>query len=134
MAKLPLIRRILREDIPDSPEWVMPILNALNQFFDSVYNALDRNLNFTENIDAQWKVFTILAGASAADNIFSFLITMRNKPRGLTLENIQQIDSNYIPITSPVFISWRVNSGQISIDAISGLTAGKSYELTVLVK
>jgi hypothetical protein len=124
----------LREDIPSAPEWILPLLYSINQFFDTVYYALNRNLNFTENIDAQWKVFRITAGAAATDNTYSFLITMRNKPRGLSLEQVQEIENTYVPITSPVFISWRVNANQISIDAISGLTSGKTYDLTVLLK
>jgi hypothetical protein len=134
MAKLPLIRRILREDLPEAPEWILPLLDSINQFFDSVYYALNRNLTLVENVDTQYKTFRVFAGTNPEDNTFNFALTMHRVPVGLTVEKVTQIASTYVPITSPVFCSWRVESTTIVIDAVTGLTAGQSYDITVLVK
>jgi hypothetical protein len=119
--------------MPEAPQWILPLLDSMNQFFDSVYYALNRNLTFTENIDSQYKTFRVLAGANPEDNIFNFALTVHRVPIGLTVQRVTQIAGTYIPITSPVFCSWRVNATTIVIDAITGLTPGQSYDITVLV-
>lgn len=50
MAKLPVFKRIQREDFPDAPAWVDRLLYPLNKFFEGVYAALNQNLTFTENL------------------------------------------------------------------------------------
>jgi len=53
MAQLPNQKRILKEDLREAPSWIDKLLYPLNSFMESVYFALNRNLNFQENIASQ---------------------------------------------------------------------------------
>lgn len=137
MAKLPLIQSIKREDFKeiskDLGEFLDHLLRPLNLFIGSVYDALNGNLTFGDNITAVKKEFTLVAGATAADNTFTFTHTLKKAAEGLLLLQVIQIADNYAPITSAVYLSWRKGVQQIVIDSITGLTAGETYNFTVLV-
>ena len=137
MAKLPLIQAIKREDFKDLSKdlesFLDRLLRPLNLFIGSVYDALNGNLGFADNITAMKKDFTILAGAAPANNTFTFTHSLKKPPEGLFLLQVIQIADNYTPITSAVFLSWRRGIQQVIIDSITGLTAGETYNFTVLV-
>lgn len=133
MASLPKIRRIMREDFRDAPEWLDRLLYPINLFLDSVYTALNRNLTFGENVRAQVKTIQITAGATAEDNSFSFTATIAQVQGVILLSAVQQ-SATYTPIGDPISISsWRFSNGMVLIDSIPGLTAGQLYTITVLV-
>lgn len=134
MAKLPSIRRLMKEDFQDAPSWLDTLMVTLNQFMENVYGALNRSLTFVDNVRAQKKTFRITAGAAASDNTYEFALENSWRPEGLSLWKVTQIGGAYTPITSAVFLSWRIGeSNNIVVDAITGLTNGVTYEFTVLV-
>lgn len=134
MAKLPSIRRLLKEDFQDAPNWLDRLLNTLNLFMENVYLALNRNLTFPENVRSQKKTFKITAGASAAANTYEFALENTWRPEGVILMKAAQISGSYVPVTSAVFMSWRIgDANNLVIDAVTGLTNGVTYEFTVLV-
>lgn len=134
MAKLPPVRRLLREDLKDAPEWIDRLIQPINLFFESVYSALNRNLTLGDNVTAQIKNFTITAGAAATDNTFSFLFSIATKPRGVLVISCVQDEPVYTPLTGAVTVpSWRVNGDQVVIESITGLTNTKKYSISVLV-
>lgn len=53
MANLPKITRIRREDLPDAPGWIEKLLYPLNLFMEGVYQALNKNLTYAENLAAK---------------------------------------------------------------------------------
>ena len=136
MAKLPTVRRISREDLrdPKAPRWVDQLLRLLNNFMESVYSALDRNITFGDNVRTQEKQITITAGATATDNKFEFLLGLAVAPTGLWITNIFETNAPTTPMTVAVFPWWRRESTTIFIDAIAGLTNGTEYTITVMVK
>lgn len=136
MAKLPTVRRITREDLRDrdAPKWVDSLLRMMNNFFESVYSALDRNIVFGDNIRTQEKKFTITAGATPADNKFDFLLALPVAPTGLWVTNAILTEAPTTPIESAVYAWWRRESDTVFIDAITGLTNGTEYTITVMVK
>lgn len=131
MAQPPIFRRIVREDLPDAPDWVDIFIVSLNQFFDSVRLALSRNLTFAQNHDMQTKTFQITAGAAATDNTYDFAISMKKKVEGLILGKVEQVANNYAPLTSVPWINWHQESTSLIIDSILGLTNGVTYNITV---
>lgn len=133
MAKAPIFRRVVREDIPDAPDWIDIIITSMNQFFDTVRLALTRNLTFRENINSQIQDFTIVAGASPTDNTYEFALTMTKKVEGLILMQIAQESTNYTPLTSVPYLNWHLESTDIVIDSILGLTSGETYNIKVLL-
>ena len=136
MAKLPTVRRISREDLrdPKAPQWVDQLLRLLNNFMESVYAAMDKNITFGDNLRTQEKQFTITAGAAATDNTFEFLLGLSVAPTGLWITNIFETNAPTTPITAAVFPWWRREATSVFIDAIAGLTNGTEYTITVMVK
>ena len=45
--KLPIQKRILREDLKDAPDWVVNIIGPLNNFMETIYQALNKNIDET---------------------------------------------------------------------------------------
>ena len=134
MAQLPQQRRISREDFTEAPHWFDKMILILTSFMNDVYQALNGNLTFADNVSGMIKSFRITAGAAAANNTFTFTHTLKKKPEGVLLMQVTAVSGNYSPVTSAVTLSWRLNDdGQIVIDAITGLTNGTSYDLRVLV-
>lgn len=136
MAKLPSVRRIAREDLRDKeiPKWVDQLLRLINNFFENVYSALDRNITFNENIRTQEKSFTITAGATATDNQYSFLLDLPIAPSGVWVIKALETDNPTTPVTSAVFVWWRRESNNLYIESIAGLTNGTKYTITILIK
>lgn len=133
MAGLPKVKRILKEDLKDAPNWIDRMLYPINLFFDSVYIALNKNITFGDNIKAQVKQFEITGGATADLNTTSFSLSI-SSPMGLLLLSCIEQSDNYTSITNAVTIpSWRVNGTNLLIDSITGLTSGTTYTITVLV-
>jgi len=136
MAKLPTVRRISREDLrdPKAPKWVDQLLRLLNNFMESVYSALDKNIVFGDNVRTQEKIFVITAGATATDNTFQFLLALSVAPTGLWITNVFETNAPTTPITTAIFPWWRRESDTVFVDAIAGLTNGTQYTITVMIK
>ena len=134
MAGLPTQRRLSREDFPAAPSWFDIAVGVINGFMNDVYLALNGTLTFGANVSGMIKSFRITAGAAAANNTFTFTHNMKKKPEGIIPIAVTAVTSNYSPVTSAVTLSWRMNdTGQIVIDAITGLTNGVIYDVRVLV-
>lgn len=139
MAKLPLIDRISREDFTDVPKEFEPILDRLlfqiNSFFTTTYDALNKNLTLGDNIVGMYKTLRVTAGAAANNNTINFTHTLKVKPTGVTIVAVAQVGSSYTVLTSAVWCNWHLGiDGQINIDAITGLTNTKQYDITFRVE
>ncbi len=136
MASLPPIRRIFREDLgPDVPQWITRLLAPLNLVLDTVYQALDRNLDFDTNIRSQTREFSIVAGASAAANTYDFPVELGGrKPKGMWVVAVTRTDGTVETFTAAVYASWNWNSqaNTVEISGITGLTNGVQYQIRVL--
>jgi len=138
MARLPLIKRILREDLPDAPNWVERILLPINQFFEGVYNAFDRNITFTDNIAAQVHSFDFTTssaydGTAANFETIEFARTLNFKPVGLLLLQIIEDADNHTPIEGSPYIDWLDINSTIEIYLIRGLKASTKYTARVML-
>lgn len=51
--KLPGYRRILKADVPDSPDWLPSLLNPLNLFLERVTRIFEKGISFDDNIDCK---------------------------------------------------------------------------------
>lgn len=135
--KLPQIQRILREDIPDAPEWVSKLLSPLNLFIDSVYSGLNKNITHDENLDVQIRdlSFTTVSTYTPGGDFdaISFKRGTKNKAKGVILLDIR-IDQDYFsPITSATTLSWQEINGNIKIEFITGLANSTKYTGKVMV-
>lgn len=138
MAKLPVIKRVLREDIPSAPDWIGRLLYPMNLFFENVYNALNSDLTFSENIRSQVKDISFTTssaydGTAANFETLEFTIELGSFPQGVFILSLVEDTDNFTPIEDSPFINWQAINGVMQISLITGLTASKSYILKVLV-
>jgi len=134
MSQLPPYRRIGLEDVKGAPSWIESLIYILNNFMETVYGALNRNLSFSENFRGEFKTVNLTAGATADTNKFRFTTALKLKPTGVIPMSVTEVGGNYVVLTNPISIpSWRWESGQIIVESIAGLTNTKQYQVTVLV-
>lgn len=137
MAKLPVIRRISREDLKDAPSWIERLLYPINLVFDALYIALNKGLTFQENINSTIRELDFTTEStyisSKAWVPIRFTHGLRTRPYAVLLCQIFENEGVTTPITEPVYVDWIEINGQIVINFITGLTNDKTYKIRVLV-
>lgn len=136
MAALPPVRRIFKEELgPGVPDWVSRLLAPLNLVLQAIYTALNHAITFQENIQCQVKEFNLVAGASATDNAYDFMLTLPTKPTGLWLIAALRTDGIAESYSASPYVSWTWDSAAntIRISSITGLSSGNEYLLRVIV-
>lgn len=130
--KLPSQKKILREDLKDAPSWVSGIIEPVNNFMETTYQALNKNIN-EENTASQIKelIYKTPSTYPAMDNI-EFVSTLKTKAVGLTVIQVYE-KSTYTPAAGPCYAPWIENNGTIIIYPITGLAASKTYVVRVRV-
>lgn len=108
-------------------------LSQLNLFTDPVYTALSNGLTFQQNFNAQYYTQILKAGSTPTTNAFSFKSTISGPPIEVIKAACNVADDPIKPISSAVDFSWYHNAGVIFVTAVSGLTSGTTYKLTLRV-
>ena len=131
--KLPSQKKILREDLKDAPDWVNGIIEPVNNFMESAYQALNKNITYNENIASQIKELIVKTPSTypVMENI-EFMSTLRTKALGVQVMQVFE-KANYTPAPGPVYVPWIENNGNIVIHPITGLEASKTYIVRLLV-
>ena len=133
--KLPTIKKILREDLKEAPSWVNGLIDPLNSFMETVYQALNKNITLSENVASFVTEFTYTtpSGYPIGQGTFSISNTLKTRPIGvLPLQVYDKI--TYVPAPGPVYIPWAYQNGNlIEISTITGLEASKTYTVRVVV-
>lgn len=137
MALLPTTKRIAKEDVKNAPDWFTPFLTQVNTFFSAVYDALNGQLTFGDNIAGFFKTLTFSTlstyTASGTWNQISFLNTLRKKATGVLIMQISQQAGSYTPIKKAVSLDWTELNGSIILGFVSGLNDSTTYNLKLLV-
>lgn len=131
--KLPVIQRFQKQNYPGSADWFTRFLSDINQFTETVWNILNKNLTLTDNLDAQVYSTTVLAGATAADNAFQFETTLNHSPTVILVGNVADTQAYSTPLSAAVGIQWTVSGTTISITGVTGLTNGHTYAITLVI-
>jgi hypothetical protein len=132
--RLPTQKKILREDVKGAPSWVTPIIETLNSFMETVYQAMNRNITLTENVACNIKEITYKTPSSypAGVDTVQFVTGLKTKAIGvLVMQAIEK--STYVPAAGPVYAPWVENNGNIVLGTITGLEADKTYTIRLLV-
>lgn len=129
--KLPSQKKILREDVKDAPNWINPIIDTFNNFAETVYQALNRNITFSENVGCFIKEVTYKTTSNyPVETVFEFLNELKVKATGvLVLQAFER--ATYTPVAAQ--IAWRENNGSIEVHLVTGLEASKTYTIRLLV-
>ena len=132
--KLPTQKRLLREDLKDAGPWADPLTNVLNSFMETVYQAMNRNMTFHENIACRIKEITYRTPSTYPLSVptTKFMSELKTKASGLWV--MQAIEkTSYEPAAGPVYAPWVEDNGNIVISTITGLEPDKTYTIRLLI-
>lgn len=138
MANLPTTKRITQEELQGDPQQqIQTMMRPLNLFFEDVYSALNRDLTFQENIDAQittvrFKVPADYPRVDRWDDV-SFLLSMKRVPSGAYVINVNDITSPNDVLYNPVWAHITFTSTTATIQYMTGLRPCHTYNITILV-
>lgn len=133
MAKLPTIKKILREDVKAAPAWISAVIEPFNSLAEFIYQALNKNLTFHDNIACFIKELTYKTTAAypTMDQI-QFQNELKVKATGVqVLRAVKK--TTYVPAPGPVYVPWVENNGFIVINSITGLDTDTTYTITLLI-
>lgn len=132
--QLPTQKKILREDLKDAPPYVNGIIDPVNTFMESVYQALNKNITLTENISSFIKELNYITPSTYPSGVanVAFQNTLRVRPMGVLL--MQAYDkADYSAPVGPVYVPWIETNGAITIYPITGLAASKTYLIRLAI-
>lgn len=146
IAKLPVIKRLQREDFPEAESWIEKLIYPLNQFMEGAYAAMNRSLTFGDNMAGEVKEFTFTTtsgynGTAANWTALEWQRTLKNRPQGCLILQITQLTATgtttplgvYAPIEGDVCLDWNETNGTVTIGLVRGLAASTKYKLRVLL-
>lgn len=124
MAKLPRIKRLLKEDFQEV-EWIDKLLGPVNDFFDTVYDALNKGLTFTDNMPATVKTLEFKEGSSIYPIKFAW--NLKTLPTALIITRVVGTEPSSAPS-----VYWSFDGQSINIDKFYGLVDGQDYKVSVI--
>jgi hypothetical protein len=129
MSRLPPIQRLVTEDFPEQKKWLGKLLQPLNQFMESIYSTLNKNITIADNLAAD--IRTIELDGTFPVNL-SWSLTA--KPIAVVVGDCYKSSGASMTLTSAVQVQWQFNqSGQLQIDAIAGVTPSASTKYKVVL-
>lgn len=131
--KLPNISRYQKQNYPSSPDWFTRFLGDLNNFTETIWSVLNKNITVGDNLDAQVFTFTILAGAAAINNTQTFTPAIKHVPQAVVVGYCADSVAYGAALSTAVYVSWAWTGSQIQIQSITGLTSGHTYTVTLVV-
>jgi hypothetical protein len=133
-VRLPTQKKVLREDVKGAPSWINPLIDTLNSFMETVYQALNKNVTFGENIGCVIKElsYTTVSTYPAGQPVTEFTTGLKTKATGLWVMQVYE-KAIYAPPPGPVWAPWVENNGNIELGTVTGLEASKTYLVRFLV-
>lgn len=132
--KLPNYRRIFKTDYDQEyQDLVDKLAVSINYGFDSVYEALNKKLTFSENISCTIAEFSVTVDSTGEPKKKTQFKLDENQTtiQGLIVINCYEERTGNPPSYTP-FISFIKNENNVLIKNIKGLTFDKSYIIKVL--
>lgn len=131
-SNLPTIQRLKYEDYARQPDWKQAfeaLVASLNLYMTPVYNILNGGIGYMNLQIPQIVTQVITAGATTT---FSFVNPLTTAPQAVILGNCWTgLLSTHPAVALQVY--WHYTGTTVIIDNIVGLTAGTSYNLTLVV-
>lgn len=131
MSKPPELFQISPEDFDKEDRKVGAVMaGLLNNFLLQVIQLLNQSLTFADNFSAEIKTITIEGGES-----LTFKLQTVKSPLGVTLQKFQNLSTESEVVATAVSTpQWSFDGkGNITIEAIPGLTNADTYLVTFLI-
>lgn len=135
MAKLSSYRRIYKTDYEKPYQGLVDSMSlTINQSFDEVYQALNHNITFTDNIQATIATITVSVDASGTPltNTSFKLANGQTVAQGLIAINAVCANNVNILPDSGIFLAFTNSTGTINISNIKGLSKDNRWIITIL--
>ena len=123
-------KRFTVEEFQDQKDWIAPLFSSLNQFMQEVAVALGNGLNVADNL--QQEIREIKFVNSSTNFPIKFTTKFAINPRGLLPIYVFNNTLGSYSAAAP-WLEWSYANGEVSISAISGLTASSTYTIRLLV-
>ncbi len=132
--KIPGYRRIFKTDYTQEEQSLVEKLSvSINNGFETIYEALNNKLDFTNNFqgtDVSIRIQVDSSGIPIGNS--SFKLSNTNKVNRIWVGRADNLtNSNTYPTGAP-FVNWVQNSGTITITHITGLQEDNVYLLNLL--
>ncbi len=130
--KLPNIKRVLREDLGAGvPSWVEGLIGPLNTFMEAVYQTLNKNVTFSENIASFIIELTIKTDGAGAFAPMSFLNQIKIRPKNLIIGQVYVKDT-FLPVATSG-IAWNTDGTNVTVYEIGGLGNLTTYVVRLVI-
>lgn len=119
----------------EAPGWVGQLLGPLNVFMRDVVTALTGGLTRSQNLRSQVKELTITALNPVAGTFpITFQVSVPN-PTAVWVAQCVPADASTDMSAAVAVNTWTTTpSGAVKVGFISGLTAGKTYTLSLIIE
>lgn len=134
--KLPNFRRLYSSDFEaDKKDLIDRLGTSLNVGIETLYDALNKKLNFRDNISSTFAEFTVTVDSNGTPTrATSFkLDSSQTSVEGLIVVNAGGATDATLYPTGGVFVSFTKSEGIIIIKNIKGLEPNKAYSVKVLM-
>lgn len=134
--KLASFKRLVKDTIPKEFHDIIDVVgNSINPFSEDIQNALNKNLTVDDNLNMEYKQleFTV-RDTGLPVNTTQFKTIVTGKIRGITVERVENLTNTGAFPTGAPFITYNQNDRLITIQHITGLSAGYKYRVTLLIK
>ncbi|HLD91095.1 MAG TPA: Ig-like domain-containing protein [Patescibacteria group bacterium] len=124
-------KRLNVEDFKDDEkELVEKIGICYNSFAESVYNALNKNLSISENLNQEIKTINNIKVDASGNPVFSISFKHNLALKSTGTQIIRVLGG---AITSHPFITYTEENKIIKVSNITGLLANTTYTLTIII-
>lgn len=125
---------MLKEDLKGAPGWVDNLIQPINAFMENVYQCLNKNVTFNDNIASFIYTLTYKTPASYPADVdtVEFLNQLKAKPIGVIVLQAYE-KATYQAAEGPVYVPWIENNNSIVVSTITGLEADKTYLVRLAV-
>lgn len=133
--KLPSFQRIIKEDID---EQYRPLIDkigySINSFLLAVLNLSNKQITVADNLFQEIKTINVtVSSAGVPTSPIQLSTSLNNNLAGLQVIKVINKTSTTTYPTSGVFVSWSQYNKLITINHITGLVAGNTYSISLLL-
>lgn len=133
----PTFNRILKEDLgKEAPKGLDPLVYQINLMVDYLKTAFAKGITIQDNLMEPFTIQQFKSTGAPTTDTFSFLVSLPSgyQPKGVSIINC--IDLSGAIVGNAVWAEMLPGlnpNGNVTVRAIYGLTAGHTYQLTLLV-
>jgi hypothetical protein len=127
-------KRIFKGDYPQEQQpLVEKLASSINIGFESLYNAMARNVSISDNIACTVKkLSTAVDSAGIPTSTLSFKTDVLGQVKGISVIRATNLTNSTVYVTSHPFLTYSQDNTTVTILHIAGLPVSNTFELTIV--